>query len=77
MDLILLERVFSYVTTDQMLQTLHNLETIIGYNQDTSSIENYFENFVDRVKNMSKGDEENKGIKISNFVNKILDFNLK
>ena len=77
MDLILLERVFSYVTTDQMLQTLHNLETINGYNQDTSSIENYFENFVDRVKNMSKGDEENKGIKISNFVNKILDFNLK
>ena len=77
MDLISLERVFSYVTTDQMLQTLHNLETINGYNQDTSSIENYFENFVDRVKNMSKGDEENKGIKISNFVNKILDFNLK
>ena len=60
-----------------MLQTLHSLETAGSYNQAARSIEDSFEDFGDEVKAMSRSDEKNKGIKILNITNKILNFSLK
>ena len=59
-----------------MLQTLHSLEAVDSCNEATSSIENNFADFEDSVKTM-RGNEKNKGIKILNIVNKILEFTLK
>ena len=76
-DMSLFKKVFNYKTPDQMLQTLHSLETAGSYNQAARSIEDSFEDFGDEVKAMSRSDEKNKGIKILNITNKILNFSLK
>ena len=76
-DMSLFKKVFNYKTPDQMLQTLHSLETAGSYNQAARSIEDSFEDFGDEVKAMSRIDEKNKGIKILNITNKNLNFSLK
>ena len=73
----LFKKVFNYKTPDQMLQTLDSLETAGSYNQAASSIEDSFEDFGDEVKALPRSDEKNKGIKILNITNKILNFSLK
>ena len=60
-----------------MLQTLHRLETVDSYNPATSFIEDNFTDIGDELKAMSEGNEKNKGTKILNIVNKILNFALK
>ena len=62
--------VFNYETPEQMLQTLHGLET-------TSFIDDDFTDFRDKFKAMSEGNEKSKGTKILTIVDKILDFALK
>ena len=73
----LFKKVFNYKTPDQMLKTLDSLETAGSYNQAASSIEDSFEDFGDEVKALPRSDEKNKGIKILNITNKILNFSLK
>ena len=73
----LFKKVFNYKTPDQMLQTLDILETAGSYNQAASSIEDSFEDFGDEVKALPRSDEKNKGIKLLNITNKILNFSLK
>ena len=60
-----------------MLQTLHRLETVDSYNPATSFIEDNFTDIGDELKAMSGGNEKNKGTKILNIANKILNFALK
>ena len=60
-----------------MLEYIHSLKKIDDYNQATSLIEESLTDFKDEVEIMSKGDKKNKGIKILNIVDKILDFTLK
>ena len=76
-DMSLFKKVFNYKTPDQMLQTLDILETAGSYNQAASSIEDSFEDFGDEVKALPRSDEKNKGIKLLNITNKILNFSLK
>ena len=73
----LFENVFYYETPDKMLKYLHGLETTDNYNQATSLIEENFTDFKDEVEIMSEGDKENKGIKILNITENILNFTLK
>ena len=69
--------VFNYETPEQMLQTLHGLETVDNYNQTTSFIDDDFTDFRDKFKAMSEGNEKSEGTKILTIVDKILDFALK
>ena len=73
----LLTKIFIYEKPDEMLQTLHRLETVDSYNPATSFIEDNFTDIGDELKAMSEGNEKNKGTKILNIVNKILNFALK
>ena len=73
----LFKNVFYYETPDKMLKYLHGLETTDNYNQATSLIEENFTDFKDEVEIMSEGDKENKGIKILNITENILNFTLK
>ena len=57
-----------------MLQTLHNLKRVDSYNQEAFSIEYAVVRFGNRVKNLSKGVDKNKGEEILKIVSKILDF---
>ena len=57
-----------------MLQTLHNLKRVDSYNQEAFSIEYAVVHFRNRVKNLSKGVDKNKGEEILKIVSKILDF---
>ena len=76
-DMNLFKNVFNYETPDKMLKYLHSLETTDDYNQATSLIEESFTDFKDEVEIMSEGDKKNKGIKILNIVENILNFTLK
>ena len=67
----LLENIFDSETPDEILEYLHK------YNQETSLIEESFKDFKDMVEAMSEGNEKNKGKKILNFVDRILNFTLK
>ena len=70
-DMNLFENIFDYETPDEILEYLHK------YNQETSLIEESFKDFKDMVEAMSEGNEKNKGKKILNFVDRILNFTLK
>ena len=71
----LFKKVSNYEKSDEMLQILHSLEAVDSY-QVASYIESNFADFEDSVKNMCSY-KKNKGIKILNIVNKILNFALK
>ena len=71
------KNVFNYETLDKMLKYIHNLETTDDYNQATYLTEEIFTDFKDEVEIMSEGDKKNKGIKILNIVENILNFTLK
>ena len=77
MDINWFKNVFNYETPDEMLEYLHSLETIYDYNKATSFIEKSFADFGDKVKIMSKGNKKEKGTKILDIVNNILNFTLK
>ena len=76
-DINWFKNVFNYETPGKMLKYLHSLETTDNYNQITSLIEENFTDFKDEVEIMSEGDKENKGIKILNITENILNFTLK
>ena len=73
----LFKNVFNYETPDKMLKYLHCLETTDDYNQATSLIGESFTDFKEKVEIMSECDKKNKGIKILNTVENILNFTLK
>ena len=73
----LFKNVFNYETADEMWEYLYSLKEIDNYNQETSLIEESFTDFKDEVEIMSEGDKKNKGIKILNIVENILNFTLK
>ena len=60
-----------------MPEYLCSLKTIDDYNQETSLIEESFTDFKNMVEVMSEGSQKNKGTKISNIVDKILNVTLK
>ena len=60
-----------------MPEYLCSLKTIDDYNQETSLIEESFTDFKNMVEVMSEGSQKNKGTKISNTVDKILNVTLK
>ena len=70
-DMNLFKNIFDYETPDEILEYLRK------YNQETSLIEESFKDFKDMVEAMSEGNEKNKGKKILNFVDRILNFTLK
>ena len=76
-DIKWFKNVFDYETPDKMLKSHHNLETTDNYNQATSIIEENVTEFKDEVEIMSKSDKKNKGIKILNVIENILNFTLK
>ena len=76
-DMNLFKNVFNYEMPDKMLKYLHSLERTDDYNQARSLIEESFTDFKDEVEIMSEGDKKNKGIKILNIVENILNFTLK
>ena len=76
-DIKWFKNVFDYETPDNMLKSHHNLETTDNYNQATSLIEENVTEFKDGVEIMSKSDKKNKGIKILNVIENILNFTLK
>ena len=57
-DMSLFRDLFNYETPDQMLRTLHSLETVDNYNQTTSFIEDDFTGFRDKFKAMSESNEQ-------------------
>ena len=73
----LLTKIFIYEKPDEMLQTLHRLETFDSYDPVTTFIEDNFIDIGDELRAMSEGNEKNKGTSILNIVNKILNFALK
>ena len=74
----LFKNVFNYETADEMWEYLYSLKEIDNYNQETSLIEESFTDFKDEVEIMSKRDKKkNKGIKILEIVDNILNFILK
>ena len=76
-DIHLFKNVFNYETPDKMLEYLHSLKKIDNYNQETSVIEESFQDVKDEVEIMPEGDKKNKRIKFLNIVNNILNFTLK
>ena len=76
-DINLFKNVFNYETPDKMLEYLHSLKKIDNYNQETSVIEESFQDVKDEVEIMPEGDKKNKRIKFLNIVNNILNFTLK
>ena len=76
-DINLFKNVFNYETPDKMLEYLHSLKRIDNYNQETSVIEESFQDVKDEVEIMPEGDKKNKRIKFLNIVNNILNFTLK
>ena len=60
-----------------MLKYLPSLKTTDNYNQATSLIEENCTDFKDEVEIMSEGDKKNKGVKILNIIENILNFTLK
>ena len=60
-----------------MPEYLCSLKTIDDYNQETSLIEESFTDFKNMVEVMSEGSQKNKGTKISNIVDKILNVTFK
>ena len=68
---------FNYETPDEILEYLHSLKKIDNYNQETSLIEESRTDFEYEVDIMSEGDKKNKGEKILNTVENILNFTLK
>ena len=76
-DIKWFKNVFDYETPDKMLKSHHSLETTDNYNQATSIIEENVTEFKDEVEIMSKSDKKNKGIKILNVIENILNFTLK
>ena len=73
----LFKNVFNYETLDEMVEYLHSLKKIDNYNQETSLIEESRTDFEYEVDIMSEGDKKNKGEKILNTVENILNFTLK
>ena len=74
----LFKNVFNYEMADEMWEYLYSLKEIDNYNQETSLIEESFTDFKDEVEIMSKRDKKkNKGIKILEIVDNILNFILK
>ena len=71
------KNVFNYETPEKMLKYLHSLETIDAYNQAMSLTEGVCTDFIDVVEIISEGDKKNKGRKILNIVDTILNFTLK
>ena len=58
-------------------QNIYSLKKIDNYNQETSVIEESFQDVKDEVEIMPEGDKKNKRIKFLNIVNNILNFTLK
>ena len=76
-DINWFKNVFNYKTPDEMLKYLPSLKTTDNYNQATSLIEENCTDFKDEVEIMSEGDKKNKGVKILNIIENILNFTLK
>ena len=76
-DINWFKNVFNYKTPDEMLKYLPSLKTTDNYNQATSLIEENFTDFKDEVEIMSEGDKKNKGVKILNIIENIVNFTLK
>ena len=76
-DINWFKNVFNYKTPDEMLKYLPNLKTTDSYNQATSLIEEHFTDFKMRLKLCQKVIKKNKGVKIFNIIENILNFTLK
>ena len=76
-DINSFKNVFNYDTPHKVLKYLHSLEKTDDYNQATSFIKESFTDFKDEVEIISEGDKKNKGIKILNIVDNILNFTSK
>ena len=76
-DINWFKNVFNYKTPDEILKYLPSLKTTDNYNQATSLIEENCTDFKDEVEIMSEGDKKNKGVKILNIIENILNFTLK
>ena len=57
-DIHLFKNVFNYETPDKMLEYLHSLKKIDNYNQETSVIEESFQDVKDEVEIMPEGDKK-------------------
>ena len=71
----LFRKYFPYKRRDRMVEVLYASTSNANNYNVLSSIDSSFKYFVDKIKDMPKGARTEEQAKISNIVNKILNFN--